>query len=75
MTIEDVDSIGAGRVWTGRQALENGLVDELGGLDLAIEKVRELTGLGSRTSTEVLFCGKAVYSPSNCSCFNDEIWD
>ncbi len=32
-----VDSIGQGRVWTGADALELGLVDELGGLDKAIE--------------------------------------
>jgi protease-4 len=33
----EVDSIGQGRVWTGEQALKNGLVDDLGGLDCAIE--------------------------------------
>lgn len=32
-----VDSIGQGRVWTGTDALELGLVDEMGGLDKAIE--------------------------------------
>lgn len=32
-----VDSIGQGRVWTGKDAKEIGLVDELGGLDKAIE--------------------------------------
>lgn len=32
-----VDSIGQGRVWTGADALELGLVDEMGGLDKAIE--------------------------------------
>ena len=32
-----VDSIGQGRVWTGADALELGLVDELGGLDKALE--------------------------------------
>ena len=31
-----IDSLAQGRVWTGRQAKENGLVDELGGLDRAI---------------------------------------
>ena len=34
---EAIDSIGQGRVWTGEQALKIGLVDELGGLDKAIE--------------------------------------
>jgi protease-4 len=35
-TKEEIDAIGQGRVWTGNQALELGLVDALGGLDLAI---------------------------------------
>ena len=42
MKVADVDSIAQGRVWTGRDALKLGLVDELGGLDLAIEKAAEL---------------------------------
>ena len=37
MTFEEVDKIAQGRVWTGKQALENGLVDELGGLEDAIK--------------------------------------
>lgn len=36
MTKEQVDSIGQGRVWMGLDALEIGLVDEIGGLDKAI---------------------------------------
>ena len=40
-----VDEIGQGRVWSGVDALENGLVDELGGLDDAIAAAAELAGL------------------------------
>lgn len=36
-TKANIDSIGQGRVWTGAQALELGLVDELGGLDVAVK--------------------------------------
>ncbi|GHT60651.1 signal peptide peptidase SppA [Bacteroidia bacterium] len=36
-TKAEIDSIGQGRVWTGNQALSNGLVDELGGIDKAIQ--------------------------------------
>lgn len=39
---EYVDSIGQGRVWTGAQGKNNGLVDEFGGLDRAIEVAKEL---------------------------------
>lgn len=37
MTTDEVDSIGQGRVWSGEDALEIGLVDILGGIDDAIE--------------------------------------
>ena len=36
MSVEDVDKIAQGRVWTGEQAKERGLVDELGGLAPAL---------------------------------------
>jgi protease-4 len=42
MEIEAVDAIGQGQVWTGIDALNNGLVDELGGLDDAIAAAAEL---------------------------------
>lgn len=45
MTFEEVDAIGQGRVWTGEQALELGLVDKLGGLEDAIAAAAELAEL------------------------------
>jgi protease-4 len=48
LSTEEVDAIGGGRVWTGRQALERGLVDQLGGLEEAIAKARSLAGLHPR---------------------------
>jgi protease-4 len=36
MAVDVVDSVAQGRIWTGEQALANGLVDELGGIDEAI---------------------------------------
>ncbi|MDO5980366.1 signal peptide peptidase SppA [Flavivirga spongiicola] len=41
MTQDDVKAIAQGRVWTGVDALSNGLVDELGGLDLALQRASE----------------------------------
>jgi len=38
---DDMESLAQGRVWTGAQAKQNGLVDELGGIDRAIEMVKE----------------------------------
>ncbi|PWK85949.1 signal peptide peptidase SppA [Fulvimonas soli] len=43
-----VDAIAQGRVWTGRQALERGLVDRLGGLRDAIADAAARAGLGAR---------------------------
>ena len=36
-----IDAVAQGRVWTGHQALERGLVDEIGGLDRAIQLAKE----------------------------------
>ncbi|HEY4293848.1 signal peptide peptidase SppA [Luteibacter sp.] len=41
-----IDAIAQGRVWTGRQALDRGLVDRLGSLDDAIRDAAEQAGLG-----------------------------
>ena len=45
MSVEDVDAIGQGQVWTGADALEHGLIDELGGLSDAIAAAAELAEL------------------------------
>jgi protease-4 len=41
-----IDAIAQGRVWTGRQALERGLVDQLGGLRDAVVEAASLAKLG-----------------------------
>jgi protease-4 len=48
MSPEQVHPIAAGRVWTGRQAFERRLVDELGGLDAAVRKARSLANLDEK---------------------------
>jgi protease-4 len=45
MTPEAVNEIAQGRVWTGTKALELGLVDEIGGLDEAIQAAAEIAGI------------------------------
>jgi len=45
-TPEAIDAIARGRVWSGRDALEIGLVDSLGGLDDAIAAAARLANLG-----------------------------
>src|SRR5438132_1446654 len=48
MTPDQVHPIAQGKVWTGRQALERGLVDEMGGLESGTRKARTLAGLPDR---------------------------
>ena len=49
MDKEAVHKVAQGRVWTGTQAKERGLVDELGGIDLAITRARELAKVDAGT--------------------------
>jgi protease-4 len=54
MTVEAVDKIGKGRVWSGAQGKENGLVDELGGLDRAVEVAKELANIPAGESVRLV---------------------
>jgi protease-4 len=45
MTKEQVDEIGQGRVWSGENAKEIGLIDDFGGLNDAIQLAAEIVGL------------------------------
>ncbi len=47
-TIEEVDSLGQGRVWSGVNAKDVGLVDEFGGLEKAIEIAKEKAGITNK---------------------------
>src|SRR5205823_10719563 len=57
-TPEKIDQIAQGRVWTGRQAKENGLVDVLGGLDRAIAVAKERAKIPADREVELV-----VYPP------------
>ncbi len=45
LTPEIVDNLGRGRVWTGEQALEHGLIDELGDQSRAVRIAQDLAGM------------------------------
>jgi len=60
MSKEEVDRIGKGRVWTGSQAKEHGLVDELGGLTRAIEVAKELAGIPSEEGVRLVVVPRKV---------------
>jgi protease-4 len=54
MEEEAVDQIGRGRVWSGRQAKENNLVDEIGGISEAIQQARRLAGIDESKKIRVM---------------------
>ena len=53
MPVAAVDKIAQGRVWSGERAHELGLVDELGGLDKAIDAARELARIPKSQSVSL----------------------
>ncbi len=44
-SVEQIDSVAQGRIWSGTQARERGLVDEVGGLETAIGAAKKLAGI------------------------------
>lgn len=45
MSRDDINEVAQGRVWTGKQAIQKGLVDEMGDLDHTLAKAAELAGI------------------------------
>jgi protease-4 len=69
-TPDQVDAIAGGRVWTGRQALGNGLLDELGGFESALAEARRLGGLGEEPALREASGGReAVPMPTGAAAF------
>ena len=54
MTRDEVHKIAQGRVWTGRQAKENGLIDGLGSIEDAIEVARVKAGFTHDDEWEIV---------------------
>jgi len=57
-TPEQIDALAQGRVWTGRQAKQNHLVDELGGLDRAIAIAKQRAKIPAENDVELV-----IYPP------------
>jgi protease-4 len=53
-TPERIDSVSQGRVWTGAQAKEHGLVDALGGLDTAVAMVKDRAHIPASEDVELV---------------------
>ncbi len=59
MTREQLEKLAGGRIWTGRQAKENGLIDEVGTLDDAIGAAKKLAKMADDAEVELLPLPKA----------------
>ncbi len=58
MSPQEVEQVARGYVWPGRQALDAGLVDELGGLDVALDHVAVTLGKESRDDLNIVLLPK-----------------
>ena len=69
MTVEEVDAIAQGRVWTGAEALEIGLVDEIGTLEDAIEyAAMSIEGVTNWDTSVYCFLKRVEYRVCITSC-------
>ena len=59
-SVEDVDAVARGRVWSGAQAKERGLVDELGGFEAAVADAAARAKLGTADKFRVRYIEKAA---------------
>src|SRR4029450_12215755 len=57
-TAEKIDAVGQGGVWTGRQAKQIGLVDELGGLERAVSIAKQKAKIAQDAEVELV-----IYPP------------
>ncbi len=71
MTPEAVDAVGGGRVWTGEQALNHGLVDELGGFSVALKRARDYADLPDHAPVLVVELGSDEQPPQPAKVVNE----
>jgi protease-4 len=60
MTRDQVHDIAQGRVWTGRQGVQRGLVDDVGGLRRSLDATKSLLGVDQEAKITVLTYGEPV---------------
>jgi protease-4 len=58
MDLERLKELAGGRIWTGKQAQQKGLVDEVGTLDDAVQLVRRLAGLSEDDELDLIILPK-----------------
>lgn len=77
LDFDEVDRVAQGRVWTGSQAWERGLVDDLGALPAALRAVREAGGLAPDATVRfrVLAPTSALFSSGGLAAFSTPALD
>jgi len=63
MSVDAMQEVAQGRVWTGKQALQIGLVDALGGVHAAVTLAKQAAGLAADEKVAVVEVGRARSSP------------
>ena len=53
-SVDEIEKVASGRVWTGAQAAERGLVDGVGGLRAALDDAKLRAGLGAESDAVLL---------------------
>ena len=62
LSVETVEAVARGRIWTGADALDHGLVDELGGLRAAVRRAKVLAGLDEDAKVRLIgYPGSSVW--------------
>jgi len=65
MSPSDIEAIAQGRIWTGQSALAIGLVDRIGGLEIAINLAKEMIGLPAEEAIDLIeHPSPQLFSPS-----------
>ena len=70
MDIDKVRSLARGRIWSGEDAFQHGLVDGLGGLSDAITTAKELANLPQVSHLQAFFHALDIFPSTICLCIS-----
>jgi protease-4 len=62
-SVEEIEPLAGGRVWSGRHALAHGLVDRLGGFDVALGEMRSQLGPRGQTLQPIVVGSERMERP------------
>lgn len=66
MQIEKMEDVAQGRVWTGKAALERGLVDAIGGISRAVAIAKQKAGIADDQQVRTLVSQMLQISVGRC---------